>query len=62
MQILETRPNGTPREVKLDNFERAASDRFERLLDDGHDIPTAVSLVRDRSPFLSDEFYAWLGN
>lgn len=52
----------SPREVLLDDHEMAASDLFDRLLDRGLDIPTAVEQVQQTYTTVSNEFLNYLNS
>lgn len=61
MQVIEmspTKPN-QPKAVVLNFTEEDASNYHERLLDQGHDTPTATKMMCELYPNLSDEFIAW---
>ena len=61
MQVIEmspTKPN-KPKAVILTETESAASNYHERLLDQGHDTPTATAIMCSIYTDLSDEFIAW---
>lgn len=48
--------------VELTSYEMKASAQFDRLLDNGHSIASAVKQVRALWPNLDPRFYRWLSN
>ena len=62
MKIISRSPrDGKPREVELTEAESQVHGAFNRLLDEGHGIPTAIARVREEYPPLPEAFYLWLG-
>jgi hypothetical protein len=48
------------RTVELTDAEQAASDEFDRMLDQGYGIDGAIDVLRFVHSGLSEEFWAWL--
>lgn len=52
----------TSNSVKITEAEMKASDRFNRLLDEGRGLADAVDIIKVQHPGLDSDFYDWLGN
>lgn len=63
MQIIQTRADGSAREVELNHREVVADEFFNELLDLGLGVQAAADRVAKfgrRTTKYSDEFLAWL--
>lgn len=50
------------KEVELDAAELAAQEHFQGMLDKGHSITGAIRHMRGTMPWLSEEFFQYLGS
>lgn len=60
MQLIQTFPDGSPREVELTPDECRANERWNELLDNGAGIVEAAEQVEREHPGLDPAFYDYL--
>ena len=60
MIVIQTRDDGTPREVELTTLEADADALFNNLLSEGLEIAPAATLVEMSHPGLDPAFYDFL--